>query len=239
MSMDKLIKKLEDLQTLLKKKTMSFKAGQNLSSPSKPSTSSVKAPEAPKPASPKAPTSKKDPVMVAEQIQNPDTKKQVMKEAIKISKAGQWSLTKAEPEMASPDNPEEGRTRNKKSKGESDLLYPGIEHASISKDEDGPHYHILQDGQQLTTKPVPHNEIVRKYGSVQEVEAAGYRLKPATPSTDVEKQDDSDLDAKIRAKLKAEMDKRNFTEVDTTKHIIDRDRGEKAPKAPQPNKLLN
>jgi len=48
-----------------------------------------------------------------------------------------------------------------------------------------------------------------------------------------------DMDEKIKAKLKAEMDKRNFGEADATRHVIDRDRGDKAPPAPkQPKPLL-
>jgi hypothetical protein len=241
MVMDKLIKTLENIQTLLKKKSMSFKAGQNLSSPTKPTTPSVKAPEAPKPEAVKAVSSKKDATKVAEQIQQPDIKKQVMKEAVKISKQGQWSIKKTdeEPQMASPENPKEGRTRDKKTKKDnSELLYPGIEHSTISKAEDGPHYHIYQDGQKLTDKPMHHNDVVRQYGSVQRVEAAGYRLKPATPSNKIEKQED-DLDAKIKSKMKAEMDKRNFTETDATRHKIDVDRGDKQAAIPKSKKLLN
>jgi hypothetical protein len=53
------------------------------------------------------------------------------------------------------------------------------------------------------------------------------------------KKDEDPLDAKIRAKLKAEMDKRNFGEADATKHVIDRDRGAKMPKpAKEPKPLL-
>lgn len=48
-----------------------------------------------------------------------------------------------------------------------------------------------------------------------------------------------DLDEKIKAKLKAEMDKRNFTETDATRHVIDRDRGDKSPPKPKkPDPLL-
>ena len=47
-----------------------------------------------------------------------------------------------------------------------------------------------------------------------------------------------DLDAKIRAKLKAEMDKRNFGEADATRHVIDRDRSNKMPKIKQEKPLL-
>lgn len=46
-----------------------------------------------------------------------------------------------------------------------------------------------------------------------------------------------DLDEKIKAKLKAEMDKRKFGEADATRHIIDRDKGEK-PQLPKPKPLL-
>lgn len=45
---------------------------------------------------------------------------------------------------------------------------------------------------------------------------------------------DEDMDAKIRAKIKIAMDKRNFSEADATKHVIDRDIGNKQPKAPKP-----
>jgi hypothetical protein len=46
------------------------------------------------------------------------------------------------------------------------------------------------------------------------------------------------LDEKIKAKLKGEMDKRGFGEADATRHVIDRDRGEKIkPKKMKP--LLN
>lgn len=41
-------------------------------------------------------------------------------------------------------------------------------------------------------------------------------------------------DDKIKAKLKAEMDRRNFGEADATRHIVDRDRGTKQPKKPEP-----
>lgn len=47
-----------------------------------------------------------------------------------------------------------------------------------------------------------------------------------------------EIDEKIKAKLKAEMDKRNFTEVDATRHVIDRDRGDKQPAPPKPPKQL-
>ena len=43
-----------------------------------------------------------------------------------------------------------------------------------------------------------------------------------------------ETDDKIKAKMKAEMDKRGFGEADATRHIIDRDRGEAAPKPKEP-----
>ena len=65
---------------------------------------SIKQPSIPKPktTTPKIPgtpsQSKKDPIKMAEQIKNPDIKPQIMdsakemKEALKVSKSGQWSL---------------------------------------------------------------------------------------------------------------------------------------------------
>jgi hypothetical protein len=47
-----------------------------------------------------------------------------------------------------------------------------------------------------------------------------------------------ELDNKIHAKLRAEMDRRNFGEADATRHVIDRDRGEAAPKPPKAPKPL-
>ena len=49
---------------------------------------------------------------------------------------------------------------------------------------------------------------------------------------------DDDLDTKVRAKLKQEMDRRGFGEADATRHIIDRDRGNKQLPKPKSNKLL-
>lgn len=44
-----------------------------------------------------------------------------------------------------------------------------------------------------------------------------------------------ELNEKIKAKMKAEMDKRGFGEADATRHVIDRDRGE-MPQPPKPKK---
>lgn len=46
-----------------------------------------------------------------------------------------------------------------------------------------------------------------------------------------------DLDEKIKAKMKAEMGKRNFSEADATRHVIDRDRGQVKTSKPS-NQLL-
>ena len=47
-----------------------------------------------------------------------------------------------------------------------------------------------------------------------------------------------ELDEKIKAKLKAEMDRRKFGDADTIRHKIDRDLGEKNAQQPKPDKLL-
>jgi hypothetical protein len=43
-----------------------------------------------------------------------------------------------------------------------------------------------------------------------------------------------ELDEKIKAKIKGAMDQRGFGEADATRHVIDRDRGETAPKPTKP-----
>ena len=65
----------------------------------------------------------------------------------------------------------------------------------------------------------------------------GTRLKTFKENKNLTKSDD--LDAKIKAKKRAEMDKRGFGEVEATRHVIDRDRGEKAPKPKKMKPLLN
>lgn len=45
---------------------------------------------------------------------------------------------------------------------------------------------------------------------------------------------DEELDAKIRQKIKDKMDEKGFGEADATRHIIDRDRGNKQPKPKMP-----
>lgn len=62
------------------------------------------------------------------------------------------------------------------------------------------------------------------------------KLKECREALKKGKEEDDALDAKIRAKLRAEMDKRGFGEADATRHIIDRDRGEQAAELPKPKK---
>ena len=107
--MGNLKKKLDNLSDLLKQFNASIKM------PNGP-----KPPRAPAgPAKPKigvVPTNKKDPVKVAEQIKNPDMKPQVMdaakqtREALKVSKFGQWNIVKSEDDktvVAPPPLPED------------------------------------------------------------------------------------------------------------------------------------
>lgn len=86
--MDSFFEKLDKLSKAL---------GQFKASIKQPKLEGVKTPKAPKMPG-NAPKSKKDPVKVAEQIQNPDLKPMKMdaakqlKETLKTSKNGQWSL---------------------------------------------------------------------------------------------------------------------------------------------------
>jgi len=49
---------------------------------------------------------------------------------------------------------------------------------------------------------------------------------------------DDDIDKKIQDKIRAAMDKKGFGEADATRHVIDRDRGEKEAIKPKPEPLL-
>lgn len=90
--MSRLNKRLDELSSLLKQFNASIEM---------PKPPGIKKPPIPK-APGVAPKSQKDPVKMAEQIANPDIKPMVMdqaktmKESLKISKSGQWSITKAE-----------------------------------------------------------------------------------------------------------------------------------------------
>lgn len=90
--------------------------------------------------------------------------------------------------------------------------------------------------QNLLEKRAPKDVDPDKHEScVQQVKEQGHDMGSAHAiCTSSMKKDE--LDEKIKAKLKAEMDKRNFTETDATRHVIDRDRGEKIAQQPKPKK---
>ena len=85
--MDKLEKKIGQLKSTLSE----FKPTIKMPSVPKPTNATPKLPGNPS-------ASKKDPIKMAEQIKNPDLKPQAMdqakemKESLKVSKNGQWSL---------------------------------------------------------------------------------------------------------------------------------------------------
>ena len=167
--MNDLKKKLELFKTLLKGKALSFKAGQNLSSPNKPKVPGVETPKAPtvdKVSTSQA--SKKDPKKVAEQIADPDTKEKVMKEAIKLSKRGQWSLEKG-------DDWHEDKYGMKWKKGfEPSYSTPvkvvdNRQTAEPKKNE--PHYHITVNGEKITDKPLSLTTINERHGGIKNIES--------------------------------------------------------------------
>lgn len=98
--MSQLDKRLDELSSLLKQFNASIKmpSMQGLKKPSGPRQ--PKGPSMPKMPG-QAPKNQKDPTKVAEQIKNPDKKDMVMdqaqslKEALKVTKNGQWQITKA------------------------------------------------------------------------------------------------------------------------------------------------
>ena len=96
----------------------------------------------------------------------------------------------------------------------------------------------LQAAKELLAKRAPKSVDPDKHEKcVMDVKDQGHGVGSAHAiCTSSMKKDD--LDEKIRAKLKAEMDKRNFTETDATRHVIDRDRGDKQPTPPKPPKQL-
>lgn len=97
----------------LEKKLLALK---ELASPSMLNLESMSMPKAPKPTTnndnqpikPSTPETKKDPKKVAEQLKNPDTKKQAMNSIkaganlLKFNKYGQWELDKVFPVPSSP-----------------------------------------------------------------------------------------------------------------------------------------
>ena len=102
--MDKLFKKVEELDTLLKQFQASIKM---------PKPPSIKPPKGVKMPG-IAPGSKKDPTKVAQQLKNPRPKKPKM-EMLKFDKCGQWSLHKKE-EMEDGVLVEDTSLRNKEAK---------------------------------------------------------------------------------------------------------------------------
>ncbi len=117
-------------------------------------------------------------------------------------------------------------------------------------------FYILKDDKLISHSPKTEQEILSEYGSFTEAEKQGLKIVPVvqeylkTGSNGqwnlLTKSSDDEIDKKIQAKIRAEMDKRKFGEADAIRHVIDRDRGEKqaqldkpkAPKAPKPPKLL-
>lgn len=110
-------------------------------------------------------------------------------------------------------------------------------------------------GLESKRKPVTHDECGRPFGKDEEYEkevddkvrdikikakAAEMKDDPFKTNVKIAERDakmaKDDLDEKIKAKLRAEMDKRKFGEADATKHVIDRDRGEKIANQPKPKK---
>lgn len=98
--MDNLYKKLVELKEFLEKANV-------MASPKAPRMPSI--PKIDQPAMPKqpdlTPSSKKNPVNVAQQIEDPSAKAQALKmakEKIKLAKNGQWSLEKVFPVSPAP-----------------------------------------------------------------------------------------------------------------------------------------
>jgi hypothetical protein len=98
--MDKLeLKLVEIMETLEKALAMPSPKGPKL-----PGMPKIDAPQLPKQPS-LVPGSKKDPVKVAQQVEDPDQKAQALnmaKEKLKLAKNGQWSLEKQFPVPIQP-----------------------------------------------------------------------------------------------------------------------------------------
>ena len=113
-----------------------------------PSPTMPKPPKAPS----LAPTSKKSVVKQLEQVNTPQMKDLAMKQAksVEASMKNPTAMTKDEgiKPYAPPSNPSEQ------------------------------HFHVVQNGQRLTTDPIPHSHIESKMGGVKRLEAAGYNLVP-------------------------------------------------------------
>lgn len=129
--MKSLIKKLNEISSLLKASLMPSLRMPSIEQPKLPKMPSL------------APKSKKNPVKVAQQIQTPDAKDFAMGQATMQVKANRNALA-----------------YTAKSEGES---Y---------------NYHILQEGQRITDKPISMEEVNTKHGGVKRLENAGFRLVP-------------------------------------------------------------
>jgi len=125
-----MFKKLDELSSLLKQ----FKA--SIKMPKMQGVKPIKMDAAKLPGLPQA--SKKDPVKVAQQIENADIKPIAIKaaknkkESLKIAKSGQWSLEKADID----------RTAYK------------FKHAATAGGHSG--YHVLHNGEHIGTMSVDH-----------------------------------------------------------------------------------
>lgn len=98
--MEKVKLKLLELKEVLEKAV----AMPSIKGPKLPKAPSVDIPGAPKQPN-LTPNSQKNPVKVAQQIENPDAKAQALdmaKEKLKLAKNGQWSLEKQFPVPNSP-----------------------------------------------------------------------------------------------------------------------------------------
>lgn len=115
-----------------------------------PGVPSSKAPSLPKTPS-LAPKSQKSQVKQVEQVGTPQMKDLHMKQAKSSEAALKNPLAIAKDEGIKP------------------YTAPAAE---------GPHYHIMQNGQRITSDPVPHSHVESKMGGVKRLESAGYTLVP-------------------------------------------------------------
>jgi hypothetical protein len=129
--MRSLIKKLNEINDLLKASLMPSLRMPSLEPPKPPKIPSM------------APKSKKSPLKIAQQVKTPDAKDFAMGQATAQIKANTNPLA-----------------YTAKSEGES---Y---------------HYHIVQNGQRITDKPLSISEVNTKHGGVKRLENAGFRLVP-------------------------------------------------------------
>jgi hypothetical protein len=113
----------------------------------------IPSPTAPKlPKAPSlAPKSQKSVIKQAEQINTPQSKDLHMKQAKTMEAAAKNPMAMMKDEGVKP---------------------------YISPSSEEPHYHVLQNGQRITSDPIPHSHIESKMGGVKRLESAGYTLAP-------------------------------------------------------------